>query len=93
MAPPITLLSLAPQRLTTPFIAPWVRRLIIALSVVVGLLLLALLAFATVSARMRMRWRPAALRRVQLMAKRAKGPPREGRVTVVVTDIEGYSGG
>ncbi|GBF96164.1 inactive leucine-rich repeat receptor kinase-like [Raphidocelis subcapitata] len=71
---------------------PWVRRLIAGLCVSMGALLLALAITAGVAAWQRAAWRPLVARRAALMVKRARGPPRgEGRATVVVTDIEGYS--
>jgi hypothetical protein len=73
---------------------PWVRRLIVGLCVSIGALLVALAATAGIAAWQRATWRPRVARRAALMVKRARGPPRgEGRVTAVVTDIEGYSGG
>jgi len=68
-------------------------KLIVALCIIVGALALGFICFVAYSTWQRMRWRPQALRRIDLMRKRAKGPPRgDGKVTVVVTDIEGYSG-
>lgn len=68
------------------------KKLIAGLSAFAALLAAALIAYVAASTWQRTRWRPAALRRVALMAKRARGPPSgDGRVTVVVTDIEGYS--
>jgi uncharacterized membrane protein YgcG len=72
---------------------PTIVKIIAALSVICGLLLFVFALYVGLSLRDKKRWRPQFQRALNLMSRRAKGPPVEGAVTVVVTDIEGYSGG
>jgi hypothetical protein len=84
-----TLLSCEPE--SPPSQPPWVQSLIEAMSVSGAMLLaaVALLVWMRMAVALRPRWR----REKELAEHRKKGVPCGGPATIVVTDIEAYSGG
>lgn len=85
-----TVLTCVAKRGSGTALLPWVAPVAAVFSVL-GLLFLVAIAFAVSlgrAARLRRRWK----RDKQLLRDRQKGVPAGGPATIVVTDVESYSG-